>query len=80
MLIVKIRMPGNFAASSSKRLVCASHTGVSRDGTTLNIRTPPPVFDKFIGCKLASTTSKSGAGSPTLSAEPASPKDLHPVS
>src|SRR6185312_10509611 len=78
MLMVKMRIPGSFAASSSKRFVCASHTGVSSDGTTLNIRTPPPVFAKFTGCKAASTTSKSGATSPTLSAEPASGTDFPP--
>ena len=45
----KIFTEGSCPASSSKRLVCASHTGVSSEGTTLKILTPEPVFARSIG-------------------------------
>ena len=38
-ITVRMSTPGSLAASSLKRLVCASQTGVSSDGTTLMIRT-----------------------------------------
>ena len=44
-----------------KRFVWISHTGVSSEGITLKIRTPPPVCESDTGCRPSSTTSKSGA-------------------
>src|SRR5260370_41718588 len=72
MLTVRISTPGSLAASSLKRLVCASQTGVSSDGTTLKIRTWWPVASSVTGFRLSSTTSKSGPLSPAFSSGPSS--------
>src|SRR6185312_12930241 len=63
-------------AASSKRLVCASHTGVSSEGTTLKMRILLPVSFSVTGCRFGSTTSKSGAVSPAFSSGPASVREL----
>src|SRR5579862_8353341 len=76
MLMVKISTLGILAASSLKRLVCASHTGVSSDGTTLMMRTELPVSFKVTGFNPLSTTLKSGAVSPALSSGPISVRGL----
>jgi hypothetical protein len=44
---------GIFAASLLNRFVCASHSGVSSDGTTLKIRIPCPVLARFADLAFA---------------------------
>src|SRR5262245_202714 len=72
-------LAGSRAASSLKRFVCASHTGVSREGTTLSTSVLP--------AKSCSVTSrrpsgprwwslKSGARSPAWSSGPATGRGL----
>src|SRR5947209_10088522 len=65
-----ISTAGSLVASSLKRFVCMSQTGVSSEGTTEKTRTAFPVFASVNGFRPASTTSKSGAFSPTFSAGP----------
>src|ERR1022692_1515399 len=60
MLTVKISTLGILAASSLNRLVCASHTGVSSEGTTLKIRTWSPVAARVTGDHAEDTHVVSG--------------------
>src|SRR5437016_1078803 len=70
MLTVMMSTLGSLAASSLKRLVCASQTGVSSDGTTLMIRTLRPVSASVTSFRPLSTSLKSGAFSPGFNAGP----------
>src|SRR3990172_4087245 len=71
ILIVRIsRLPGSLAASSLKRRVCWSQTGVSKEGTTLISRAFPLEFSRVIGERSLATTVKLGALSPTLISGP----------
>src|ERR1039457_1869078 len=72
MLTVMMSTPGRLAAASLKRLVCASHTGVSSEGITLMMRTRLPVSFRVTALSPLSIRLKSGAASPTLSSGPTS--------
>src|SRR5690606_11004184 len=58
------------AASSLKRRVCASHTPVSSEGTTLIKRTEPFESASVTGDKSFAKTVNSGALSPTFTSFP----------
>ncbi len=69
--IVKITTSSpNAVASSLKRRVCASHTPVSIEGTTLIKTVLPSKSDKCFYVKSVDNTVKSGALSPTLISGP----------
>src|ERR1019366_3092377 len=70
MLTVIMLTLGSLPASSLKRLVCASHTGVSSDGITLMMRTWLPVSFNVTGFRPLSTVWKSGAASPAFNSGP----------
>src|ERR1035438_6982294 len=72
MLTVMMSTPGSLAASSLKRLVWASQTGVSSEGITLMMRTRLPVSFRATVLSPPSTRLKSGAASPTFSSGPTS--------
>src|SRR5690348_17400514 len=58
---------GSFSTSS---WVCASHTGVSSEGTTLMMRTLPLASAMLTGARPAPVSVAAGIGSPTLIAFP----------
>ena len=71
MLTVTIstsRERGSFSESS---WVCASHVGVSSDGTTLMMRTLPVGSAMFTGARFPPVSVEAGSGWPTLIGLPA---------
>ena len=76
MLTVKMSTSFNFAASSSNRFVCASQTGVSRDGTTLKMRTFFPVVPERDRLQRAVHRLKVRRRIPGLDSGPTSVKGL----
>src|SRR5574340_446569 len=76
MLTARTSTPESFPTSSLKRFVWASQTGVSSEGTTLMMRTLPPVSRSVTGLSVVSTTVKLGAFSPGLISGPISVNGL----
>ena len=66
------RQLGRSAASSLKRRVCWSQTGVSKEGTTLISRAFPRELSNVTGERSLAITTKLGALSPTLISGPIS--------